>query len=209
LIQKPELAQELVHSVVRAVKIPVSVKTRLGWDSDTTLIPFVRGLIDAGAQAIAIHGRTYKDKFTGSAKWEAIYELKRAFPSVPILGNGDIWNGADALAKIGNLDGLLIGRGCIGNPWIFKEVIDALRTGKASDSPATEDERRQLFIERIPFILEHLKLSCELKGERTGVLEMRKSWSGYVQGFAGAKDLRVRLMKPEKEEEIVQLLQVK
>ncbi|MDD5055863.1 MAG: tRNA-dihydrouridine synthase family protein, partial [Candidatus Peribacteraceae bacterium] len=135
LIQKPELAQELVHSVVRAVKIPVSVKTRLGWDTDATLIPFVCGLIDAGAQAIAIHGRTYKDKFTGSARWEAIYDLKRSFPSVPILGNGDICSGADALVKIGNLDGLLIGRGCIGNPWMFQEVIDALHAPTPNPSP--------------------------------------------------------------------------
>jgi nifR3 family TIM-barrel protein len=207
LIQKPELAQELVHSVVRAVKIPVSVKTRLGWDTDATLVPFVGGLIDAGATAIAIHGRTYKEKFTGKARWEPIYELKRAFPSVPILGNGDIFSGADAIEKLGNLDGILIGRGCIGNPWIFQEVIDALRTGKASVPPETEDERRKVFSERIPVILDHLRLSCELKGERTGVLEMRKSWSGYVQGFAGAKDLRVMLMGMERMDDVWNVLQ--
>ncbi len=204
LIQKPELAQELVRSVVRAVKIPVSVKTRLGWDTDETLIPFVSGLVDAGASAIAIHGRTYKEKFTGKARWEPIYALKNALPNVPILGNGDIQSGADALAKLGNLDGILIGRGCMGNPWIFQEVIDAL-CAPTPDGEGSTMKPRSLR-EKIPIILEHLHLCCQLKGERTGVLEMRKNWSGYVQGFAGAKELRVRLMGMEREKEIVDLL---
>lgn len=206
LIRKPELAQELVAAVVKAVSIPVSVKTRLGWESDATLIPFVRGLIDAGASAVAVHGRTFKDKFSGSARWEPIYELKRTFPAVTILGNGDIWNAADATTKLGNLDGLLIGRGCIGNPWIFPEVIEALRTGKIAAVPETEEERRRLFRERIPLMLDHLALSCELKGERTGVFEMRKNWAGYIKGFGGAKELRVRLMGVETLEEVERLL---
>lgn len=208
LIQMPELAQELVRSVVRAVKIPVSVKTRLGWDTDETLIPFVSGLVDAGASAIAIHGRTYKEKFTGKARWEPIYALKNALPNVPILGNGDIQSGTDAVAKIGNLDGILIGRGCMGNPWIFREVIDALHAptpGPSLKGEGSTVKPRSLH-EKIPIILDHLHLCCQLKGERTGVLEMRKSWSGYVQGFAGAKELRVRLMGMESEKEVVELL---
>ena len=126
LIQKPELAAELVSATVNAVSIPVSVKTRLGWDTKNSLIPFCRGLVDAGATALAIHGRRYCDKFSGAADWDPIYELKCAIPEVPIIGNGDIKSAEDALTKIGNLDGVMVGRGTFGNPWVMQEIIDAL-----------------------------------------------------------------------------------
>jgi tRNA-dihydrouridine synthase B len=189
LIKNPQLAAELVHAAKKAVSIPVSVKTRLGWDTVDTLIPFCTALEEAGADAFAIHGRRYNDKFTGKANWDPIYELKKAV-KVPVIGNGDIACAQDALDKIGNLDGVMIGRGTFGNPWVMREVADALRTGKAPDRPATPPT----FREKIPFILEHCELAVNIKGEKKGMLEMRRHLSSYVKGFDGAAELRSKLV---------------
>ena len=197
LMRNPALAQELVAAAVKAVSIPVSVKTRLGWDRTDQLISFCKGLVDAGASALAIHGRRYCDKFTGSANWDPIYELKRQV-SVPVIGNGDIASGADALEKIQNLDGVMIGRATIGNPWLLQEVIDALQTRKVHASrDETPEQAHQRFQSRIPFILQHYERSIRYKGERRGVLEMRRHIGAYVRGFDGAKELRTRLMGVE------------
>ncbi len=106
LIRRPDLAAELVAAASKSVGIPVSVKTRLGWDTHETLIPFCQKLIEAGAKALAIHGRSYNDKFTGSANWDPIYELKKSV-NVPVLGNGDIASVEDAKMKLKNLDGIM------------------------------------------------------------------------------------------------------
>lgn len=195
LIKNPQLAAELVHATVKAVSIPVSVKTRLGWDTHETLIPFCKALEEAGAKAFAIHGRRYHDKFTGRANWDPIYELKKNV-SVPVIGNGDIASVADAKAKIGNLDGVMVGRGTFGNPWLMKEIADALQQGKegAVQRPIT-------FQDKIPFILEHCELAVRIKGEQRGMLEMRRHLSSYVKGFDGAKEMRERLVRVEKLEE--------
>ena len=118
LIREPELAAELVAATVKAVSIPVSVKTRLGWDRTDTLIAFCKKLEEAGAAAFAIHGRRFCDKFTGKADWAQIYELKKHV-SVPVIGNGDIMSAADALEKIQNLDGVMVGREAYYNPWLL------------------------------------------------------------------------------------------
>src|SRR3989338_479964 len=127
LIRDPDLAAELVHATKKAVKIPVSVKTRLGWDKIETLLPFCQRIVEAGAEALAIHGRRYCDKFSGAANWDPIYELKKALPHIPIIGNRDITCAADAVAQIKNLDGVMVGRGTFGNPWVMGEVCEALR----------------------------------------------------------------------------------
>lgn len=190
LIRKPELAAELVAATVKAVSIPVSVKTRLGWDTDETLIPFCKALEAAGAQAFAIHGRTFQDKFTGKARWEKIYELKKAV-SVPVIGNGDVSSAADALEKIGNLDGVMVGRGTFGNPWVMRDIVDALTVGSAATSaPRT-------FQEKIPMILEHCELAVRIKGEQRGMLEMRRHLASYVKGFDGASEMRQKLVRVE------------
>lgn len=204
LIQKPELAAELVHATVKAVKIPVSVKTRLGWGTSETLIPFCQKLEQAGAQAFAIHGRTYHEKFTGKANWEPIYELKRNV-SVPVIGNGDIASAADALEKIGNLDGVMVGRGTFGNPWVMKDVADALQAvsdqrlaASRSPLPALVSTVSTLsFQDKIPFILEHCELAVRIKGEKRGMLEMRRHLSSYVKGFDGASEMRSKLVRVE------------
>lgn len=191
LIRKPELAAELVHATVKAVSIPVSVKTRLGWDTQETLIPFCKALEAAGAQAFAIHGRTFNEKFIGKARWDQIYALKKEV-SVPVIGNGDIASAADALAKIGNLDGVMVGRGTFGNPWVMREVSDALRIeNEGIVSPHIT------FQEKIPFILEHCELAVLIKGEQRGMLEMRRHLSSYVKGFDGASQMRQKLVRVE------------
>ena len=214
LIRKPELAAELVRATKKAVSIPVSVKTRLGWDTVETLIPFCKALEAAGADAFAIHGRRFCDKFSGKADWGPIYELKKEV-SVPVIGNGDIASAADALEKIGNLDGVMVGRGTFGNPWVMQEVLLALR-GRYSEhtrSSLLETERETnervtsnvsattfvpfTFAEKIPFILEHCELAVRIKGEKRGMLEMRRHLASYVKGFDGASEMRQRLMQVE------------
>lgn len=192
LIKEPKLAAELVYATKKAVSIPVSVKTRLGWGSSETLIPFCQALEEAGAEAFAIHGRTYHEKFTGKANWEPIYELKKHV-KVPVIGNGDVSSAKDALEKLGNLDGVMIGRGTFGNPWLMREVIDALQTGTAPDKPAAP----ATFQGKIPFILEHCELAVRIKGEKRGMLEMRRHLSSYVKGFDGASELRAKLVLVE------------
>lgn len=207
LIRNPDLAAELVHSTVKAVSIPVSVKTRLGWDSAETLIPFCAKMVEAGASALAVHGRRFTDKFTGMADWGPIYALKEALPKVTIIGNGDILTARDAVEKIGNLDGVMVGRGTIGNPWLLKDVCDAFVPTPQTPPPRGEGEEgkraliptaeRLSFAEKIPFILEHCALAVKTKGERKGMLEMRRHLAHYVKGIDGAKELRARLVRVE------------
>ncbi len=192
LIRSPELAAELVHAAVRAVSIPVSVKTRLGWESAETLLPFCLRLVEAGASCLAVHGRRFVDKFTGKADWGPIYALKKALPQVTIIGNGDITSAQDALEKIGNLDGVMVGRGTIGNPWLLRDICDAF----AGEGVHATQETLS-FAQKIPFILEHCTLAVETKGERKGMLEMRKHLAHYVRGIEGAKELRARLVRVE------------
>lgn len=202
LIRKPELAAELVAATKKAVSIPVSVKTRLGWDSKTTLIPFCKKLEEAGAEAFAIHGRRFCDKFTGSADWDPIYALKNEV-TVPVLGNGDIATTHDALEKIGNLDGVMVGRGTFGNPWLLADIVKAFAEKKALEPTVGTLS----FEEKVPFILAHCELSVRLKGEKRGLLEMRRHLCGYVKGFDGASHMRARLMQTEKLDETRAILQ--
>ena len=207
LIRSPELAAELVAAATGAVNIPVSVKTRLGWECADTLIPFCKKLEAAGAKAFAIHGRTYKGKFTGAADWEPTYALKKEV-SVPVIGNGDVNSAEDALEMLKNLDGVMVGRGTFGNPWIMREIQDALKTGKLPERrELNSDEKKEVFKGRVPFILEHCSLSVRAKGERRGVLEMRRHLSSYVKGFDGAKELRTKILKLERLEEVKEALQ--
>lgn len=206
LIRRPELAAELVAAAVRAVSIPISVKTRLGWDTHETLIPFCRGLESAGASALSIHGRRYHDKFTGRANWEPIYDLKRSV-SIPVLGNGDIASAHDALRMLGPLDGVMVGRATWGNPWLMHEIQEALQRG----TPPKDDRAHDpcsIFQSRVPAILEHYEIAVRMKGERRGILEMRRHIGSYVRGFDGARELRTRLMAIETLAEIQGILRL-
>lgn len=201
LIRDPDLAARLVEATKNAVSIPVSVKTRLGWDTSDTLIPFCKRLVDAGADALAIHGRTYKAKYAGAADWEPIYALKAAV-DVPVIGNGDVASGQDALDKIGNLDGIMVGRGTFGNPWVMKDIVTALETGEAPEPSINSIS----FEEKIPFILEHCELAVKVKGQRRGMLEMRRHLACYVKGMDGASDMRARLVRVESVDDVKDVL---
>jgi len=206
LIRNPDLAKELVEATKKAVSIPVSVKTRLGWDNAETLIPFCKGLIDAGADALAIHGRTYNGKFGGEADWDPIYELKNQV-SVPVIGNGDINSATDAVEKIGNLDGVMVGRGTFGNPWLMKDIVDAL--GRSDEKPKDElipTVSTLSFEEKIPLIIEHCQLAVDVKGQKRGMFEMRRHLASYVKGIDGASQLRNQLVRVESVEEVEAIL---
>lgn len=202
LIKNADLAKRLVEATKKEVNIPVSVKTRLGWDTCGTLIEFCKGLVDVGADALAIHGRTYEGKFSGHADWEPIYELKKQV-SVPVIGNGDICSAQDAVEKIGNLDGVMVGRGTFGNPWVMKDIADALIHGKKPGEPTVTAIS---FEEKIPFIIEHCRLAVEVKGQKRGMLEMRRHLASYIKGVDGAKDLRSKLVRVESVEEVESIL---
>jgi len=200
LIRRTDLAASLVNAAATAVSIPVSVKTRLGWDTLETLIPFCKTLVEAGASSFSIHGRTYKEKFGGEANWDPIYALKNEV-SVPVVGNGDIRTARDALEKIGNLDGVMVGRGTMGNPWLMREIVDTLQARQEGIRAAPPT-----LSEKIPFILQHCELSVRSKGEKRGILEMRRHLSGYVRGIDGAKEKRERLMHAETMRDVEEIL---
>lgn len=202
LIKNADLAKRLVDATKKAVSIPVSVKTRLGWDTTENLIPFCQGLVEAGADALAIHGRTYQQQYKGSADWEPIYELKKAV-SVPVLGNGDVATAQNAVEKIKNLDGVMVGRGTFGNPWVMKDIADVLIHGKEPGKPTVDTLS---FEEKIPFIIQHCELAVQVKGEKRGMLEMRRHLASYVKGIDGASDLRSQLVRVEKVSEVQKIL---
>ena len=218
LIRKPELAQELGYATKKEVSIPVSVKTRLGWETRDTLVPFCQKLIEAGADALAIHGRTYHEKFSGQADWDPIYELKRNV-DVPVLGNGDVFSATDALEKIQNLDGVMVGRGTFGNPWVMGDIERAFadclvdrnnETGEwtidNSQCPSEPTVQTIAFEDKIPFIIEHCELAVATKGEKRGMLEMRKHLASYIKGIDGARQLREQLVRVEKVSDVKAVL---
>ena len=202
LIKNSDLAAEIVQATKKAVSIPVSVKTRLGWDTKTDLTAFGKKMVEAGAEALAIHGRTYKQKYKGDADWDPIYELKKHV-SVPVLGNGDVRSSKIAVDKLQNLDGVMVGRGTYGNPWIMRDIRKAFETG------VIENTKESLtFEQKIPVILQHCELAIKHKGEEKGILEMRKHFSSYARGFDGAADLRGRLVHACTMKDVEQLLTI-
>ncbi len=180
----------ITAAVVRATPLPVTVKTRLGYDdSDKPIREITRRLQDVGIAAITIHGRTRAQLYSGRADWTLIGEVK-ADPSVfiPVIGNGDITTPETAREMLDRygVDGIMIGRGAIGNPWIFGAIRNYLSAGRYDGPPSISS--------RIEVMMQHLRDSVDLKGEKRAVLEMRKFYSGYLKGLAGAKHLRTRLM---------------
>lgn len=199
LLQNPELAWEIARKVVKETNTPISVKTRLGWEDKEQILEFAKGFEDAGISVITLHGRTYKQGFSGEADWEPMYRLKEKIKHMKVIGNGDIHSGQEALDKIGNLDGVMVGRMSFGNPWALKEVYDSLKNGKHTPCEPS-------FEERIPWILEHCKLTIKYKGEKKAMLEMRKQLGAYVKGIEGAKEMRGRLVRVESLEEVEEIL---
>lgn len=184
LMINTDTAFRIIEEMSKAVSIPVSVKTRLGWSGwEEHLIPFVQGLQNAGANLISVHGRTYQQAFNGKADWTGIYELKKHL-SIPVIGNGDVLDYDDGIRKLGNLDWFMIGRASFGNPWCFLPggYIPTLS-------------------EILAIMHEHGRLLIEHKG-RKGILESRKHLVQYLHGFAGVKEYRKSLVSVESVEDI-------
>ena len=183
LMREVDTACRIVEAVAKAVSLPVSVKTRLGWKNDEQLVPFTQSLVSAGATLITIHGRTYNQGFKGEANWAPIHALKQMLP-VPVLGNGDVQTIADGLERLGPLDGFMIGRAAIGNPWAFLPP-DQMRTPTMA--------------ERLEVMEQHYHAMRQTKPPRRAVLEFRKHMVGYFKGLENAKALKAMLMQSDEE----------
>ena len=186
----------MTEEIVKSTKLPVTVKTRLGWNDDTKyIVEVAERLQDVGIKAISIHGRTRAQMYRGEADWSMISETKNnPRLHIPVFGNGDITTPEKALEyknKYG-VDGIMIGRASIGNPWIFNQIKHFLNTGEKLDLPSIQ--------ERIDVAKEHLRFSIEWKGERQGIIEMRRHWANYFKGIRDFKPVRtqlVTLLEPE------------
>ncbi len=190
LLKNPCHATKLVEAAVKGTKLPVSVKTRIGvgkldlpW-----FLQFCRDLENAGVSLITIHGRTANQMYTGKANWDPIYEVKKIL-KIPVIGNGDIRSPKDALDKLGNLDGVMVGRGTMGHPWLMREIAAAFH-GESYTPPSS-------FQEKLPYMLRHCELNVQTKGERRGMLEMRKHFVGLLRGFEGASKFRAEVVTLE------------
>ncbi len=190
LLKNKKLALEIARVTVEATKLPVSVKTRPGINNSEDFLDFVKDLEKTGIQALAIHGRTYKQGFVGPVDWGLIGKVKKEL-NITVIGNGGINNSREAKECLekSNVDGLMIARRAMGNPWIFEEIKDFLKTGDLSKPKSTE--------ERFKVMLEHTELAVKFKGEERGMQEMRKHFVRYVQGLPGARKLRERLVRVE------------
>lgn len=204
LIKEPERASAIIKAMKAAVNVPVSVKTRLGWSKDTDCLDFVKVVEDAGAELISIHGRTKEQGYSGVSNWDRVGEA-RQHTSLPVLVNGDITSAdlaKDALRRSG-ADGVLVGRGALGNPWFFRELIAGLRDGEPYMPPTME--------ERVRVAREHARLHVERYGER-GLLKLRKHLPWYFKKelrtaypWMDFTDLRSKLVRVSTMQELEQI----
>lgn len=195
---------KITAEIVKAVKLPVTVKTRLGWDEGTLNVPEVaERLQDIGIQALSIHGRTRVQMYKGFADWTLIGEIKKnPRITIPIFGNGDVDSPQKArfLKEIYGVDGIMIGRASIGHPWIFNEVKHFLKTGEILPPPTVSD--------RVNVAKKHLQKSIEWKGDKLGVLEMRRHYCNYFKAFPHFKDHRMKLVTMNNSEDILEELNI-
>ena len=199
LINDPKLAVELVKRITKAVKVPVTVKTRIGWTKyDENIKDFMLRLQDAGANMLTIHGRTREQGFSGKADWQIIGELKEVL-EIPVIANGDIRNGSDAkeCLRITKADGIMIGRGLLGAPWIIGEIEASINEDHTFKKPSLVDK---LFL-----INEHLEALVKQKGEH-GLLIARKHISWTCKDFPNANSLRSKLVRAKTPEQVKDLI---
>ena len=193
LLREPERVEQLIGMMVANLPVPVTAKIRLGWDDDTrNYLEVARAVEQAGASAIAVHGRTCAQQYGGRADWEAIAEVKAAV-SIPTLANGDVWTPADAEAiqQVTGCDAVLIGRGAIGNPWIF----------------ARRDQADVSYDERLRVMRRHLDAMVETYGPRMGVVLFRKHLVKYLRGLDRATRLREEVVRTESAQELLEMLE--
>ena len=200
LMKNPVLAAEIVRAMVSAVKLPITVKIRSGWDRGSiNAVEMAKRLEDAGASMICVHGRTREQMYAPSADWSVIRAVKEAV-SIPVVGNGDVFSAGDALRmqKETGCDGLMIARGAQGNPWIFSEIRAAM-DGVAYTPPTTE--------ERLRVAMEHAKLLVSEKGEEIGIAESRKHMAWYLHGMRGAAAARGEVMRARTLDELCMIFE--
>lgn len=200
LMKNPKLVYELVSAVVKAISKPVTVKIRKGFDETCiNAVEIARIIEEAGASAVAVHGRTREQYYSGKADWDIIRQVKEAV-SIPVIGNGDVTSGEKAISmrEQTGCDGIMIARGAQGNPWIFSELIAYERTGELPPRPSTKEVKAMM--------LRHAKLQLQQKGAYVGIREMRKHIAWYTKGLHGAARLRSVMNGIESYEELENIL---
>jgi nifR3 family TIM-barrel protein len=203
VLKDVDLMVRLTKAVVKSTNLPVTVKTRLGWDDNSiNILEVAERLQDVGIKALTVHGRTRAQMYKGSANWKYIADVKNnPRMHIPIFGNGDITSPEKALEykNLYGLDGMMIGRASIGYPWIFNEIKHFFKTGEHLSKPTLEN--------RVEVCLSHFNKSIDWKGPKLGVLEMRPHYTNYFKGIDHFKDTRMKLVTTENIDEIKQILQ--
>ncbi|HFL3240663.1 TPA: tRNA dihydrouridine synthase DusB [Clostridioides difficile] len=201
LMKNPKLVEEVLRAVVKNSKKPVTLKIRKGWDDNSVnAVEIAKIAEDCGISALAIHGRTREQFYTGKADWDIIAEIKKNL-SIPVIGNGDVFTIEDSINMLDKTgcDAIMIGRGAQGNPWIFKRINHYMNTGEILPEPT--------FNEKISTAIKHLKLAVEEHGEYVAVREMRKHIAWYLKGLRNSAKLRDEINKIEDYQEVVSKLE--
>ena len=194
-----KLIDEIVTNVVQNSKIPVTVKIRKGWDSNNIVAVEAAKIIEkAGAKAITVHGRTRSEFFSGEVDLDIIKRVKEAV-KIPVIGNGNIVDEKSAIKmfETTGVDGIMIGRGAMGNPWLFKQIIHFLKTGEKLKEISHK--------EKIDTIIKHIELEVQEKGEKVGIKELRKHMACYIKNVPNASKLRVEINRIEKKDKLIEL----
>ena len=200
LMKNPKLAGEIIRRTVRAIDKPVTVKIRKGFDDEhINAVEMAKIAEDAGAAAVAVHGRTREQFYSGKADWDIIRQVKEAV-SIPVIGNGDLLTAEDVIAmeEQTGCDGFMIARGAQGNPWIFRQILHYFETGEHLAKPTLEEVTRM--------ILRHARMMLEFKGEYIGIREIRKHAAWYTAGYPNSARLRVAINNVESFEALEELL---
>ncbi len=201
LMRDPDKAYAILSAIRKAVKMPFTVKMRKGWDDDHVNVLEIAKIAEAaGVDAIAVHGRTREQFYSGKADWDIIAEVKKAV-KVPVIANGDVRTCQDLqkILDVTGADGVMIGRGAQGNPWIFKQLTHFLRTGEILPKPTMQ--------ERAEVIIRHLDLLLKYKGDYIGPREMRKHATWYTRGITHGAILRDKFNKAEKREDFIDIIE--